>query len=1219
MSQIRNYTLQQFQNLANNSADNQELRIRQSNQDLSSTPLGFFARIFKHSSSNIEANQAFIRTISQDQRYQDISAKLARTLRTTMPENQPLTAAKVKAAVRTAEQMLETRQNALNAASKMVANKLIPENMQKEFARFFIAYQKKHPDINLSLKDFGDHSLLSQEQQQLPPLEKKQAMLDIDGARLENFQSLLIAFYSSKNRFQRADLFRVMPSDCQGDPAKANALTNLVNKCYPNETNTPKKLEDFLSHTFSLPAIGKSPSKGDILSYWKDDLHDSFKNDMIKISAGNTLEKLSTEQINKLSQHLPPNATFANKRTIVQEVTVALNRFISKHEAQFAENVHIIDPLINDFCELIKNNKTSRDDFQNVAFGYAIKLQLNDDNNFNIDGQNIFTKHNIDPEFGKQALSNVDFQASLVKLLRNSKLTNDADIKRIVFEEVNKFLQANANILQDLAKAHNTMDKKMPTVLCNLALPMQQMINLLQQKTSEFDIINHFNAIAERFVDPKLSDEDRGKLLKTVIDVVFSNKSVEERVAFCSKNKPIFENIIGQLYTLSTENNSLNESTQTTVNDLNLFLRSLYTGLQNTLPDEQALALQLNIQKKQVDPDVAAQINQANGKQQNAQKLERDATAASIFATIKNEKVTNDLNAKLIEKLQCTNVNLINDLIDVNTVETTLNSVWESKNYDKKLANYISQIEKIGSHVINLQAKYPEYKITDLIKLYMDALIETIPSKDLPALYDALKSDTSKLVLTVLMNHTNQELATLPPGKSNAKVDTMLHAFRAMTYLAEKVSTKLERPSISNDLFLKDTDLANKNIKPTDLTIRDLPFQPFLGETVKGLFPRQLTQFDEYMFDSKTKLNNEQYNQLKNFFNNLVVYDAKGKATTIKKADSSKDFVANFVDSKNQPKRESWQIDQLAMLFSMHAGEISELLTRTNGLPNPEDLWQIMHGGAAPADLTMQNFTQKLMNKFAAELNVYKTIVNQPHMTLTTFFAAAKVSYGISPVTLLQKMSKAQNEDFTIELKDQTLHDGMFTFGNGSKYQFGAEAYGFGTDFARAGMPLGAQGAEGNKITVIVKDVKTDFTKQEFDKINADASKNGVHYAYNDSKHPLYQQLVSTVRPLCASDAQLASVGLCTGQTVQSGLGALKTGIYPDCTGHLFEHCALDFTIEGSPDGHVKVHAKEKPGSLLTLNMHLDVDQTGKITVEQGSISYPSLNKLRAYKEAHIE
>ncbi|MBQ7608530.1 MAG: hypothetical protein IJU76_11270 [Desulfovibrionaceae bacterium] len=58
ISQSTTYTLQQFQDLANQSGDNAELRIRKSNQQLSNTPLGFIARNFGKTQtlSNIQAN-----------------------------------------------------------------------------------------------------------------------------------------------------------------------------------------------------------------------------------------------------------------------------------------------------------------------------------------------------------------------------------------------------------------------------------------------------------------------------------------------------------------------------------------------------------------------------------------------------------------------------------------------------------------------------------------------------------------------------------------------------------------------------------------------------------------------------------------------------------------------------------------------------------------------------------------------------------------------------------------------------------------------------------------------------------------------------------------------------------------------------------------------------------------------------------------------------------
>lgn len=221
MSQIRNYTVQEFQNLANLSTDQTNIRISQNNQNLSNTPLGFFAKIFKQTNSNIEANRAFMRTITQDPYYQEVATKLQRTLSTMLPEKQPLTAAKVKTALLTADQILKTHQQAKTTANTLVELQIIPNHLKQEFASFFIRYQKKHPEIKIVLNDFGDKSLLSPAQRQLSLADQQKAMAEIDQERLTTLSDLLKTFYSHNNRLARSKLYNFNAADCQNNAENA--------------------------------------------------------------------------------------------------------------------------------------------------------------------------------------------------------------------------------------------------------------------------------------------------------------------------------------------------------------------------------------------------------------------------------------------------------------------------------------------------------------------------------------------------------------------------------------------------------------------------------------------------------------------------------------------------------------------------------------------------------------------------------------------------------------------------------------------------------------------------------------------------------------------------------------------------------------------------------------------------------------------------------------
>ena len=76
---LESYSLNEFKNLAEHSNDNQNLRIRKSNQELTNTPLGFIARYFRgtYARSNSQVTQAFRHALQTDHKYQAVSERLA--------------------------------------------------------------------------------------------------------------------------------------------------------------------------------------------------------------------------------------------------------------------------------------------------------------------------------------------------------------------------------------------------------------------------------------------------------------------------------------------------------------------------------------------------------------------------------------------------------------------------------------------------------------------------------------------------------------------------------------------------------------------------------------------------------------------------------------------------------------------------------------------------------------------------------------------------------------------------------------------------------------------------------------------------------------------------------------------------------------------------------------------------------------------------------------
>lgn len=225
------YTLKQFQDLANQSQDNQELRIRKSNQELSNTPLGIISRHgVIHTASNVQVNQTFLHVITTDKRYRCVADQLRKALGTTMLLTEALTPAKVKSAVATADTLLKTYQEGSRLAGVMSDHGIIPNMMTGEFASFYVTYCNDNPDSKPDFRDFGDPSQLTQEQQGQGDFQRQEALRHADHERLENLGDMFREFFSQGNRLQRSGFYRFLPSDCGNDGQKAQKLNSLFAK-----------------------------------------------------------------------------------------------------------------------------------------------------------------------------------------------------------------------------------------------------------------------------------------------------------------------------------------------------------------------------------------------------------------------------------------------------------------------------------------------------------------------------------------------------------------------------------------------------------------------------------------------------------------------------------------------------------------------------------------------------------------------------------------------------------------------------------------------------------------------------------------------------------------------------------------------------------------------------------------------------------------------------
>ncbi|MBQ7739570.1 MAG: hypothetical protein IJT59_07975, partial [Desulfovibrionaceae bacterium] len=272
---IPRYSIEQFQQIAKNSRDNQELRIRVSNQQLTNTSLGCLASIFKHKESNTQVNRAFMQSILTDNRYQCVAKQIHTALSTTMPEQEALTPAKIKTALSTANSILRAHKDGVEIANRMCNIDVLPQNMVNEFASFYTNYVADNPDIKIDTQDFGSKNLLTAAERKLPDRARESARQDAEGKRIRPLGEMIKEFYLEGDRVERSGFFKYQPSDCANDPAKADALNKLFaeNSADIPNLKTPKSINDALQGCFDTGNLGRIPSSGSIFSLWKGDLH----------------------------------------------------------------------------------------------------------------------------------------------------------------------------------------------------------------------------------------------------------------------------------------------------------------------------------------------------------------------------------------------------------------------------------------------------------------------------------------------------------------------------------------------------------------------------------------------------------------------------------------------------------------------------------------------------------------------------------------------------------------------------------------------------------------------------------------------------------------------------------------------------------------------------------------------------------------------------------
>ena len=1135
-----------------------------------------------------------------------------------MPQTATLTPAKVRTAVGVAETMLRdfhARREGQNIASMMHYNKLIPNDMQNEFASFYVTYKASHPDLRLDMRDFGDKTQLTEAQRNLGDFEKTKALQEADKNRLTPFEDMLKTFFAENNRLARTEIARFLPEECGFDNEKAQALTDLFAKYDKDLASiaTENDRSNFLNKALSTPK--NIPTSGNILSHWQDCLHNQFLSSTGTVMHGeeNLFARLSTADITLIDQSIAAGNLSKDKQTECLKSVYAALKVMFKAHPQLKEPGHAgeVSAFVRHLCDSLQQlgSKISMEKAMDAALDFAVLRQIN------AEGMHeVFNQTGISTEFGRAVLKVEEFRKEAFQAVSDlGGNRTEADIARVVQEEAKKFIEQHSSVLlgQGLDAANADMDPKYPEALANIGLPFAELLQKMRDdKSSDVDILCQVNVLAERFFDPKLDPKARGEILKTLTETLFAPRGSVDNIAFCQSNKDRIGSLLGQLQSVAARKGEYTPDVRQSCNKTAMVLNVIYEALLQHVPEKHREALALEVPKQPANnPQLERQMQRPG--REPVRPIQRNATPAEIFAAKQamqsegwNKETTASIGP-LIEALKCTDHKLLYNVRDLSAkMDNTLKSLHTVGDYASCLKHYLFDLLYVGQHINDLIAEYPQHSPNELMRLHMDMFIASHTDEQLAKVLDGLYSEESKLFLNVLASHATKEAVALNGAKSE-KIEEIWQTFGALPYLADKIAEKLGR------------EKPGPLLSDSEKTILDLPKQELgLSNELRNLFPSHLNLFDEKMFMIKENIESDKYERLKNFYGQLKLPAGEGQPQTVEKASTENYFYADIEDADEEERM--WNVEHLAVMFAFHAKELDALLEASNGNPTPQAMWAVLHGGEAPLDLSMDNFVEKLMQRTVEEVHAYAKMISAKMVYPDAFINLSYTALGISPNTLLQKFSTVAHEDVTITMHDQLLRHGLFQLGNGSAYKQGEHAYGFGLDFIRAQMPLGEKrmDGEGCKISVVVGGQEKVFTQKEYSEFTKKEKEQGRSYRSGELDHPYMQQMVNTVRPLCQNDAQLASVGYCTTQAVQMALRNPKN-FYKDVSGKAFEHTALDHRIEPAQDGNVKVTITEKPGSLFKFTMEITVDTEGKITMDKGEVTYPSYDKWLEYKNAH--
>lgn len=950
-----NLTLQDFKNIAQNSRSDAEIRIKQSDGKLSNSPLGFIARNigFKHSESNNRVTLAFWSTLINDPKYADVSSNLRKTFKNLVKHGSALTPSKINDAIKMADNMLNANQKAQVVTDKAIENavkyKLVTDQQLETFKRFTQDVAFKHI---YAKNDFVE--------------------IDKNGNNVSDFidddavflKKVLVDFYKSRepDYFSQSNIFGLNAADFGNNKTKAKEADDFLKRLCPDLTGETarEKVIQFINNK-KITSGNENPKNNDSISNLfkrSASLTDPATLSALKVLPKEELAKLEACLIKKGGR---PSQT----RDILSKILVAVNNFYEANPEfkdnswEFSKKIpHVVDVLTK-FVE--KTEVVSSTTLFELTKELAVDAFIVDMNGFN----------NIEMiQFcGNLGLDIYSFEALLFEPQTRAAVINSYDASKGDFyshikTKLAEIANDNIGFLRQL-KGLELNSERMAHGRAVATYINRFYSELLKDEPDGTVILENVQATKSYFQkNGILEDKDAAAILKAVTKSLLLLLNFDNRDKIKSpKTQTYILTLYKDLLEIKKNSTDLTSNDKKNIDEVDELLLALLNLLTEDLDESQI-----------VDPASVKPSGQNSAlkeslieQQPTIKKIKRDASDAEIYSAQQAVLNSPELDAtkketavKLIKLTRCADIDFIKKFVDVNDSFEEILQVFKSDS-QQRLNEVLLQFKQFGRRLSDTETLLSNYSKNDIIDFFLEVVVATCSRKDMENLYAGLRDQYTKTLLeminTLQPKEKNTDTATLDVKSFTKENDIRIvdELLSNINKLGDKLAAKL---NIQNPQPLFDPE-AKKYPE-------DIPFQDNLPDTIGGLFRFTYRDFDKAMLGNNSLIQ-EKKEAVKEFVYSLKVpVSDKEPLKNAGAYGENQAFEFSYTNEDGETVAGNWMLKDMMYLMGAKAEEISELLEQNGGKPTPQQLWGIIHGGQAPANLSFDNF----LNTLVSQLNI---------------------------------------------------------------------------------------------------------------------------------------------------------------------------------------------------------------------------------------------------------